>query len=249
MPRRKKKPKRGYPIALLIGFDVKKAYIWQIFSERVKLYNELKLGNRKNKSKKQIFEFHEEIIDSLRLILKEGVKSILISNPIKTDYAELFLEHVKKHHQWLVQQKAPSAASFGMIIGLASELEEVKELLKDEKILKKINETLDKEADKIMNVLEKRLNQDVDGKYLIFSLKDIEKTILKRWEPEDLKPEYLILTDKYLKNSKQKNRLNRLIQIAKNKKIKVKIVSEEETNAGKRVAEFGGIVCFTEINS
>ena len=249
MPRRKKRPKRGYPKAILIGFDDKNAYLWHIFSERVKPCNKLKVGNRKKKSKKHIFDFHEGIIDLLRPVLKEGVKSILVSNPIKTDYAELFLEHVKKHHQWLVQQKASSAASFGTIIGLASTLDEVQELLKDEKILEKITDTLDKEADKIIDVLEKRLNNDVEGKYLIFSIKDIEKRIYRHWEPKDLKPEYLLITDKYLATSKQKNRLNRLMQIAKNKKVKVKVISEEETNAGKRVAEFGGIVCFTEVSS
>ena len=249
MSKRKKRLKRGYPVAILIGFDEKKAYLWQIFSERVKLYNELKLGNRKTKNKKHIFDFHEGLIDLLRPLLKEGVKSILISNPIKTDYADLFLEHVKKHHQWLVQQKASSAASFGTLIGPASTLEEVQALLEDDKILEKINETLDKEADKIMDVLEKRLNDDVEGKYLIFSLRDIEKIIYRRWKPEDLKPEHILLTDRYLATSKQKNRLHKLMQIAKNKKVKVKVISEEETNAGKRVAEFGGIVCFTEVSS
>ena len=246
MPKRKKRLKRGYPVAILIGIEERQAHIWQIFSEVVKPLNTIKLGNRKNKSKKQISEFHETIIDAIRSFMQEGIRSILISSPIKTDYAEIFLEHVKKHHAWLVQQKSQNVASFGVLIGHASTPSEVRELVQTEQYLNIIGDTTSREADKIIDVLEKRLNTEISEEKFLFSLKEIEDLIYSRWEPEDLKPEYLLLTDKYLANSKQKNRLNKLQQIARNRQIKVKIMSEEETNAGKRVASFGGIVCFTE---
>ena len=243
--KRKKRPKRGYPIAILIGFHHKQVDMWHIFSERVKPLETIKIGNRKTKNAKRIFDFHEAIIDVLRPLMREGVRSILISSLIKTNYAELFLEHVKKHHAWLVQEKATSTASFGMLVGPASNLEQVQELIESKQYQEIMGETIAKEADRIIDVLEKRLNDDKDGEYIIFSLKDIEDIMYARWEPEDLKPEYLLLTDKYLASSKQKNRLNKLMQIAKNRKVKVKVINEEETNAGKRVAQFGGIVCFT----
>ncbi|NHI94343.1 MAG: hypothetical protein EAX96_17760 [Candidatus Lokiarchaeota archaeon] len=249
MPKRKKRSKRGYPIAIFIGIDDIQANIWQIFSEVVKPYDKIKLGNRKRKNNKQILDFHEAIIDSIRPLLKQGIRSILISNPIKTDYADIFLEHVKKHHQWLIQEKASNAASFARFVGVAGNLEEVQALIHTEKIKKILYETLDKETDKIINILEKRLNEDINGKFLIFSLKDIEKLIYSLWELLDAKPEYLLLTDKYLAKSKQKNRLNKLMQVSKNKGMKVKVISEEETGAGKRVAQFGGIVCLTNISS
>lgn len=243
--KRKKRPKRGYPVAILIGFHHKQVDLWQIFSERIQLLETLKIGNRKTKDNKRISEFHESIIDVLRPLMKEGIRSIIISSLVKTNYAELFLEHVNKHHAWLVQTKATNTASFGVLEGPARSKDDIIELIETKKYDEIMGITIAKEADKIINVLEKRLNDDVDGEYIIFSLKDIEDIMYSRWEPDDLKPEYLLLTDKYLESSKQKNQLNKLMQIAKNRKVKVKVINEEETNAGARVAQLGGIVCFT----
>lgn len=246
MPKRKRKrrPKRGYPVAILIGFDDKRAHIWQVFSELVKPFGAVKLGSRRRKDKTRIYRFHEDIIDAIRPLLRSGIRSILITSPIKTDHAEDFLEHVKKHHVWLIQEKAANKASFGTLVGPASNLDEIRELMKTKKYLEISGETTSREADKIIDVLEKRLNEDLNSDKFIFSLKEIEDLIYSRWEPEDLKPEYLLLTDEYINTSKQKNRLHKLMQIAKNKQVKVKIINEEETSAGKRIAEFGGIVCF-----
>lgn len=202
----------------------------------------------RKKDNKRIFEFHEALIDAIRPLLKEGIRSVLISSPIKTDYAKKLYEHVKKHHAWLIQEKAPNTAAFGVLIGPASSLYHVYRLIKTKKVIEIIGETISKETDKIIDVLEKRLNV-IDAENLIFSLRSIEKLIFSRLEPEDLKPEYLLLTDKYLATSKQKNRLHRLMQVAKNKQVKVKVIDEEETNAGKRVAQFGGIVCLTKTPS
>jgi stalled ribosome rescue protein Dom34 len=53
-----------------------------------------------------------------------------------------------------------------------------------------------------------------------------------------------MLTDKYLADSEDKNRIHRLLQISKNRKVKTRIVNAE-TPAGKRVSQFGGIFFFT----
>jgi stalled ribosome rescue protein Dom34 len=58
-------------------------------------------------------------------------------------------------------------------------------------------------------------------------------------------PEYVVLTDKYLEDSKEKNRVNRLLQISKNKNIMTRIVSAE-TQAGIRINQFGGLICLTK---
>ena len=245
MPKRKRKKrlKRGYPVAILIGFHHKQVDLWQVFSERVKPIETIKIGNRKTKNAKRISAFHEAIIDILRPLMKEGIRSILLSSLVKTNYADLFLEHVKKHHAWLVQEKASSTVSFGILVGEACTLDEVNELMETKKYKEIMEQTIARETDKIIDTLEKRLNVDVPDDLLIFSLKDIEDIMYSRWEPEDLKPEYLLLTDKYLATSKQKNQLNKLMQIAKNRKVKVKVMKEKETVAGSRVAQFGGIVC------
>ena len=58
--------------------------------------------------------------------------------------------------------------------------------------------------------------------------------------------EYLLLSNKYLTDSKQKNRIHRLLQIAKNNNVKTNVV-KEGTPAGNRINQFGGIVFFSEL--
>ena len=59
------------------------------------------------------------------------------------------------------------------------------------------------------------------------------------------KPEYLMLTDEYLSKSRQKYRVQRLMQVAANKGVKTRVISAEST-AGKRLTQLGGIVCLAK---
>jgi stalled ribosome rescue protein Dom34 len=76
---------------------------------------------------------------------------------------------------------------------------------------------------------------------VLYSLEEIETIILNTSKTTKTKPEHLILTNKHLQTTHKKNRLQRLIQIAQNKKIKTRIVNAE-TPAGKRLAQLGGII-------
>jgi len=66
---------------------------------------------------------------------------------------------------------------------------------------------------------------------------------LIRQNPNLPKPNYIILTEEYLKNPKNRNKTHRILQLAKNLEIKTKIVSQE-SEAGISVEKFGGIVCY-----
>jgi stalled ribosome rescue protein Dom34 len=59
------------------------------------------------------------------------------------------------------------------------------------------------------------------------------------------KPEYLMLTDEYLSKSRHKYRIQRLMQVAANNGVKTRVINAEST-AGKRISQFGGIVCLTK---
>jgi stalled ribosome rescue protein Dom34 len=67
--------------------------------------------------------------------------------------------------------------------------------------------------------------------------------ILGSRNPGRPKPEFLILTDRYLSDSREKNRIHRLMQIAKNRNVKTRIVDAQST-PGRRIAQLGGMVCF-----
>ena len=244
--KRKQVYKRGYAVALLVGFEDDHAVLWQVFSHVVKLHLTLELGGRRT-DERVLYNFHEFVVDALRPVLKEGVRSIVVTAPIKTTYAADFLDHVRKHHSYLIQSKGPNRATFAQLVGSADQPHKVAELVKTKEFRKLIGETTSEEVDHIVDALEKHLYSIDSNSVVLFSLKEIEDMIYDGEKKNDFRTEYLMLTDKYLADSADKNRINRLLQISKNRKVKTRIVNVE-TPAGKRISQFGGIVFFTMPN-
>ena len=91
-------------------------------------------------------------------------------------------------------------------------------------------------------MLEKHLNSPNQDKVALYSLMEIEDLILGPQKHSKLTAEYLMLTDEYLSNSHEKNRIHRLMQIATNRNVKTRIVDAEST-AGLRLNQLGGMVC------
>ena len=250
MGKPKRKPKRGYPLALLVGFESMRMIYWNIFSERAELRMIQKLPRKnENMNKKQSYQFHEILVDELRPILKTGMKSILLITPPKKKYATAFLAH----HQWMLREKHSNSPSFKMLTGTITDLEQTTTFIQSIEFQEALGQVTEDEADRIMNVLEKRLN-DVEKGFILYTLKEIEDLIYaggkrkKKFKSLPLTPEYIVLTNLYLEEHPIKNRLQRLLQIAKNRKIKTKII-DGETSAGIRITQLGGIVCFLETKS
>lgn len=188
-----------------------------------------------------MYNFHELIIDILRPTLKEGVRSIILASPARTNYAERFIEHVHGHHSWLV--KGPNKAFFHEINGSAGSLSEVSILTKNPEFNRQICDTTSEETENLVDMLEKHVNTSNQGTIVLYSLEEIEDLILDPKKLGRSKPEYLMLTNKYLLDSLKKNRLQRIIQIATNRNVKIRIVDAEST-AGLRLTQLGGLVCF-----
>jgi len=241
--KRKRRIKRGYPVALLVGFQDNHAVMWQVFSHVVKLSFRLELDGKRT-DERVLYNFHESIVDALKPVLKEGVRSVVVTAPMKTTYAADFLVHVRKHHRYLVQSKSPNRANFAELVGSADNPIKVAELVKTKEFSKLIAETTSEEADHIINVLEKHLYSTGDNTVVLYSLKEIENIVYDRGKRNEFGTAHLLLTDRYLADSKSKNRIHRLLQISKNKKVKTRIVNAE-TPAGNRISQFGGIVFFS----
>ena len=154
--KRKQRYKRGYPVALLVGFENANAVIWHVFSHVVKLHLTLELGGKRT-DEKVLYNFHESVIETLKPMLMEGVKSVVVVAPMKTTYAEDFLEHVQKHHSYLVQSNNPNRATFAKLVGSADQPPKVAQLVKTKEFSELIAETTSGEADHIVNALEKHL--------------------------------------------------------------------------------------------
>ena len=234
---------RGYPVALLVGFEDEHAVLWQIFSRVVKLYLRVELDGKRT-DEKVLYNFHESVIDALKPVLKEGTRSIVVTAPARTTYTKDFLEHARKHHRYLIQSKSPNRANFAELVGSADDQMKVAELAKTKEFTNILAETTSEEADQAVNSLEKHLYGNGNNSVVLYSLKEIEDMVYSRETSKESWTEYLLLTDKYLAGGRQKNRIHRLLQIAKNKNVKTRIISSE-TAAGTRISQFGGIVFFS----
>jgi len=241
--KRKSRYRYGYPVAVLVGFEDDHAVLWRIFSRVAKLYLRLELDGKRT-DEKVLYNFHESVVNSVKPVLKEGVRSIVVTAPVRTSYAQDFLEHVRKHHRYLIQSRSPNRANFAELVGSADNPIKVAELVKTKEFSKLIAETTSEEADHIINVLEKHLYSTRDNTVVLYSLKEIEDIVYDRGKRNDLGTAYLLLTDQYLADSKSKSRIHRLLQISKNKKVKTRIVNAE-TPAGNRISQFGGIIFFS----
>ncbi len=234
--------KRGYPVAVLIGIEQDHAALWHIFSQVAKQQQTITL-NSDRKDQKAIYNFHETIINALRPVLKEGVRSIIVASPPRTSYAPEFLLHVKSHHAWLLQ--GTNKASISQITGSASSPTQVAALTKTSTFKELIQENAAEESENLLEILEKRLSKT--DNLVLFSLQEAENLILNPQLPGKPQPEYLMLTDDYLAGTRQKNRVNRLMMIAAKNGVKTRVI-DAESNAGKRLKQFGGIVCLAKLD-
>jgi stalled ribosome rescue protein Dom34 len=232
--------RRGYPVAILAGLENDRAVLWKVFSNVIKPEKTLRLDGTRN-DPKTLYNFHESIVNALRPTLKEGVRSIILASPGRTNYAQRFIDHIRGHHPWLVQ--GPNRAVLSEATEPAGTLSEVAALAKTSVFRRLISETTLEETENLIDMLEKRLNASGQDTVVAYSLEEIEGLILGPPNPGKPKPEYFILTDKFLSESREKNRIHRLMQIATNRNVKTRIV-DAESPAGIRLTQLGGMVCF-----
>ena len=230
-------------MAILGGLEDNRAVLWKVFSNVVKSEKTVWLGGTRN-DPRALYNFHESIVNALRPTLKEGVRSVILACPARTSYAQRFIDHIHGHHAWLVQ--GPNKATFSEITGSAGALPEVAALTRTPLFRRLISETTSEETEDLVDMLEKHLNSSNQDKVTLYSLIEIEDLILGPQKPSKFTAEYLMLTDEYLSNSHEKNRIHRLMQIATNRNVKTRIVDAEST-AGLRLNQLGGMVCLAHV--
>ncbi len=233
--------RRGYPVAILAGIEQTQAVLWKIFSHVAKQEATINLNGSRADSK-ALYTFHEAIVNALRPTLKEGVRSIIIASPQKTNYNQEFLSHLRGHHAWLFS--GTNKATINEITGSAATPTQVANLTSTQTFKELITQTTTQETENLRELLEKRLN--TADQLVLFSLEEAENAIFSQPPPGKPTPEYLLLTDNYLAGSRRRNRVHRLMQIAQNKQIKTRIVNEESP-AGVRLNQLGGLVCLLKV--
>ncbi len=229
--------RRGYAVAILIGLENNAAFVWRVYSQVAKPEKTVLLeGIRSNP--KAVYNFHEAIVDALRVIVKEGVRSIILVSPPRTTHSKEFADHVKRHHTWLTQ--GGSRATFAEMIGSAATREDLTLLAKKPELHKLIQDVNSQETENLLDLLESWLNSPSENNVVLYSLEEAEAAIIRF--RDDLIPELIMLTNEYLAKSRHKARVNKLLQVAANRRIKTRVI-DAKSLAGKRLSQLGGIVC------
>jgi stalled ribosome rescue protein Dom34 len=239
----KERYRRGYSVAVLVGLEADVAVLWRVFSNVVKFGVSVRLGGTRS-DVKAVYNFHEAVVNALRPVLREGVRSVVLVSPARSSYAKDFLSHVRAHHAWLAQ--GSGKAVFSEVVGSADSLSKVAVLVKGAVFRQVVSETAASEGEGLVELLEKRLSAVGRDAFVVYSLVEIEDLVFGEWLAGKPKPELLLLTDKYLAGCRARGRLQRLMQVAANRGVKTKIV-DAESSAGKRVAQLGGLVLLLSV--
>jgi len=238
--RGKRKGARGYAVAVLVGLEAGRAVLWRIFSNVVKPDQTVTLSGVRSDTR-ALYSFHESVVDALRPVLKEGVRSVVLVSPPRTNYPKAFAEHVRLHHAWLSQ--GAGKVVFSELTGSADTLAKVAELVKRGALQRVVSEAVVEEAEGLAALFEKRLNAagNDGGALVAYSLVDAESAVYGEWVVGKPQPEFLLVTNAFVSGFRSRGRLQRLMQIAANKGVKVRVV-DVESAIGARVAQFGGLV-------
>ncbi|HII86085.1 TPA: hypothetical protein HA273_05910 [Candidatus Bathyarchaeota archaeon] len=237
----KKSYRRGYPVAMLLGFEEHSVALWSVFSKVVKPLRTLRTNGNPT-DPKALYNLYECTIDALRPSFKEGVRSVILVSPPKTSYSKDFRNHVEKHHSWLVH--GTSKTAFAELAGNACTIAHLTSLTRNPAFQKIVNETTTEENTNLIELIEIKLNVTGPKDNVLYSLEEAESLMFR--SKTNIEPEYLLLTDKYLAENPRKGRINKLLQIAANKKIKTRIVKADSA-AGKRLSQLGGFVCIVKV--
>jgi stalled ribosome rescue protein Dom34 len=216
---------------MLIGLEGYQASVWDVYSESVKPGERIRGDGGYN--------FYESIVDVLRPRIKDGVKGILIAAPAEKDH-QGFMNHVTKHQGWLLGGYSLNTMTFEHILASALNAGQVRDLVKTRGFKEKLAEVTGGDIQRVMNVLESRLNDPEGIEALLFTLEEVEDAVFV----DEGSPEYILVTELF--RSKNGRRTQRLLQIAANKNIKTVII-KPDTPEGARIAQFGGLVCMLRV--
>ena len=147
----------------------------------------------------------------------------------------------------MVIKKGENTVIFTEITGAANTQGDVFALVRQDYFKDMVEDASNQEAMLILDDLDELINKSNKYSKILYTLKEIEKEIDKKWKENEIKPNYIIITDEYLENPQKKRKAHRILQIAKHHGIRTKVVNVESV-AGIKVKNFGGLICFTKSN-
>ncbi len=227
----RKRKRRGYPVAVLVGLENKRTIFWNVFS------NSIKTGAVKVWVDNE-YNFFEDIVDELRPSIKQGIKTVLLASEDKKKY-DGFIGHIEKHQSWMLKGYELNRVSFQYVKGSARDADAVTELVNASGFSDKIRQAGEGDMKLVMSVLEKRLSSKDGIETLMFSLDEVKDAVYG-----GVAVEYIITSQRF--QERHRRRIQRLFQVAENKGVKMRVWSPDSPHIG-RVAQFGGFICLLRI--
>jgi stalled ribosome rescue protein Dom34 len=217
MPRR---GRRGYPTAILVGLNKEATNIWLVYSESIKQG----VNILRQEDDKTSYKYNEEIIRSIKKLLIDGFNQLLIVSPKKTG----LLDHINKSHGWLTKK-----LTVREIQGRASKVSDVINLAKNNIIQDAVNQVAVEVDARIIEQLEKALNNDS----VIFTVKELLDIIRT-----ERTPKFIVASERFDAEWRENRRYQSLIQKAKNAGAIFTILKRNSLGY-VRVEQLGGFVC------
>lgn len=224
-----------------MGLEEKIAYIWHLYSSKFEIVGTIKKGGV-HSHQNPIYTFFETLIDKIRPIIREGTRSIVIVTPPKSEIFNIFLLHIKDHHQWLINPKSQNKVSLTNIIGKARDRKDIELLRQNPDFASVLSDSIGDEYANLAAIFHKRFNSPETHEGFFFLMNEIEEVVDSERIGLDFEPEYILLSDQFWISHKTQRKVQQLLDRAKNKGFKIKILNKNE-DFGKKVQDFGGIVC------
>ncbi|RDE11745.1 MAG: hypothetical protein C4K47_09395 [Candidatus Thorarchaeota archaeon] len=237
--------RRGYAVAALVGLDSHRAALWIVYSESIKQHGSIERPVDSDSSKQAVlYNFYNAIIAKVKQILSTGLASLVVaSTGVDAGLAESLIAHIRKHHGYLLQ-----SIRMASITGNAMTVNAAGALVKTDAFQSVANDVTDQESDALVRMLDARLSDSTGQVTVLFSLEEIDRyfrNLSKAGEAAVEYPESVLMTDAFWAARKNDARLQRVMDVARNASVKIRVL-RSDGKAGTRVAQLGGLVCFTK---
>jgi len=235
--------RKGYSIGICIVFNEWGALVFQLLSKRPKLIKKVSLGKKYvNYDSKELYRFHEEVVNTMRPLIKEENKAVVVISPKKSKYWQNFSTHIKKGHKWLDRVSFQQFESEANI----NNADQMSEIYFTEEFQIAIGQAREEESEQIESEFNRILSQMEDPMNILYSLAEIEDFLKEIRKTKRRNDGMLLLSHKFLTENQSKPRFQRIRQLAKNQGSKEKIF-DDESNMAIRIEQMGGIVFLKEL--
>ncbi len=249
-----KKGVRGLYQSVVLVFHPQTCQIWHQYTGKIEKMGSLSFTKAiHNASDIERQKYMEDLVNLLRPELRQGHRSIIFISPASLQIADLFQVHIARHHRWINAPDHPFSGIFRFIDAEPQSSDDIFQLIMATEFQTAIQAVTIAETDRILTVLEERLHQHEESMVFV-GLEENERLVYaggtkaKKFRPLKLIPEYVLLTESFYNHPTSRNRVHRLLQIAQNRGLSVRIIPDDAP-LGTRLTTIGGMASFVQIKS